>query len=78
MLLALGLLVLGLDASSELKLEPQHRDHHYLHRTLQAHHRELHLHRTLGEDHTMPVELRNCGFTQFVGKVAVGSPPQVI
>lgn len=76
MLLVLGLLVLGLDASSELKLEPQHRDHHYLHRTLQAHHRELHLHRTLGEDHTMPVELRNCGFTQFVGKVAVGSPPQ--
>lgn len=58
----------------EVTLEPQHRDHHQLHRALQVHHR--HLHHNLGEDSAAPVDLQNCGFTQFVGTVGIGSPPQ--
>merc|ERR1719390_411851 len=69
---------LGQDGEVELVSHRRSQeDHRHLHRVLGEHHRELLL---LQEDAGRPkassIDLRNWGYTQFVGQLQIGTPPQ--
>merc|ERR1711981_378077 len=57
-------------------------DHRHLHRELKAHHVDVLLQTDAGEEEKMgdramrPVKLKNWGYTQFVGSIQIGTPPQ--
>lgn len=63
------------------RLEKTDEDHRHLHRELQAHHVDILLQTGEGTGAMMdsqlkPVELKNWGYTQFVGTLGIGTPAQ--
>jgi hypothetical protein len=65
------------------RLEKSDADHLHLHRELQAHHVDVLLQMGEGQGATVgmdaqlkPVELKNWGYTQFVGTLGIGTPAQ--
>merc|ERR1711988_988598 len=84
-LVAVG--ALGAQDARHVELMPVERtdeDHLHLHRELKAHHVDVLLQTGGGEGNGMgdkalkPVKLKNWGYTQFVGTLDIGSPPQTL
>merc|ERR1711988_707641 len=82
-LVAVG--ALGAQDARHVELMPVERtdeDHLHLHRELKAHHVDVLLQTGGGEGNGMgdkamkPVKLKNWGYTQFVGSIQIGTPPQ--